>query len=103
MRKAALRLTPEEELADLQRKHAQLENDRKAYYETSQWTIKQNAATLSGAQARRGPSAERSETRRSRTSFAAAAPLLRFTLRVLRTPAASPGPAGSFRRVSVHV
>lgn len=57
MRKAALRLTPEEELADLQRKHAQLENDRKAYYETSQWTIKQNAATLSGAQARRGLSA----------------------------------------------
>jgi len=33
-------MTPDEELADLQKKYALLEGDRKAYYETSQWTIR---------------------------------------------------------------
>jgi len=39
-------MTPDEELADLQKKYALLEGDRKAYYETSQWTIKQNRETI---------------------------------------------------------
>lgn len=39
-------MKPEEELADLQRKYQLLEGDRKAYYETSQWTIKQNRETV---------------------------------------------------------
>jgi len=39
-------MKPEEELADLQRKYQLLEGDRKAYYETSQWTIKQNRETI---------------------------------------------------------
>mmetsp|Transcript_9632 Transcript_9632/g.21915 ORF Transcript_9632/g.21915 Transcript_9632/m.21915 type:complete len:577 (-) Transcript_9632:80-1810(-) len=36
----------EDELADLQRKFHLLEGDRKAFYEASQWTIKQNKETL---------------------------------------------------------
>eukprot|EP00238_Polyblepharides_amylifera_P001167 CAMPEP_0196571392 /NCGR_PEP_ID=MMETSP1081-20130531/1575_1 /TAXON_ID=36882 /ORGANISM="Pyramimonas amylifera, Strain CCMP720" /LENGTH=559 /DNA_ID=CAMNT_0041888327 /DNA_START=25 /DNA_END=1704 /DNA_ORIENTATION=+ len=39
-------MTPDEELADLQKKYQLLEGDRKAYYETSQWTIKQNRETI---------------------------------------------------------
>ena len=41
-------MTPEEELAELQKKYALLEGDRKAYFETSQWTMKQNKETISG-------------------------------------------------------
>jgi len=33
---------PAEELSDLKKRFHLLEGDRKAYYETSQWTIKQN-------------------------------------------------------------
>ena len=40
-------MTPEEELAELQKKYALLEGDRKAYFETSQWTMKQNKETIS--------------------------------------------------------
>jgi hypothetical protein len=40
-------MTPEEELAELQKKYALLEGDRKAYFETSQWTMKQNKDTIS--------------------------------------------------------
>ena len=40
------RMNPDEELADLQKKYLLLEGDRKAYYETSQWTIKQNRETI---------------------------------------------------------
>ncbi|GBG73684.1 hypothetical protein CBR_g17026 [Chara braunii] len=40
-------VTVNEELAELQRKYQLLEGDRKTYYETSQWTIKQNRDTLS--------------------------------------------------------
>jgi len=36
----------EDELADLQRRFHLLEGDRKAFYEASQWTIKQNKETL---------------------------------------------------------
>jgi len=36
----------EDELADLQRRVHLLEGDRKAFYEASQWTIKQNKETL---------------------------------------------------------
>mmetsp|Transcript_17409 Transcript_17409/g.42945 ORF Transcript_17409/g.42945 Transcript_17409/m.42945 type:complete len:570 (+) Transcript_17409:178-1887(+) len=39
-------MTPDEELADLQKKYALLEGDRKAYFETSQWTMKQNKETV---------------------------------------------------------
>jgi len=39
-------LSPDEELADLQKKYQLLDGDRKAYIETSQWTIKQNRETL---------------------------------------------------------
>mmetsp|Transcript_19933 Transcript_19933/g.64893 ORF Transcript_19933/g.64893 Transcript_19933/m.64893 type:complete len:579 (+) Transcript_19933:36-1772(+) len=39
-------LSPDEELADLRKKYELLEGDRKAYYETSQWTIKQNRETI---------------------------------------------------------
>ena len=39
-------MNPDEELADLQKKYLLLEGDRKAYYETSQWTIKQNRETI---------------------------------------------------------
>mmetsp|Transcript_10765 Transcript_10765/g.22417 ORF Transcript_10765/g.22417 Transcript_10765/m.22417 type:complete len:548 (-) Transcript_10765:362-2005(-) len=42
-------MTPDEELADLQKKYQLLEGDRKAYYETSQWTIKQNRETIAAA------------------------------------------------------
>lgn len=35
-----------EELADLQKKYQLLEGDRRAFYETSQWTIKQNNETI---------------------------------------------------------
>jgi len=41
-------MTPEEELAELQKKYALLEGDRKAYFETSQWTMKQNKETIGG-------------------------------------------------------
>ena len=41
-------MTPEEELAELQKKYALLEGDRKAYFETSQWTMKQNKETIAG-------------------------------------------------------
>ena len=41
-------MTPEEGLAELQKKYALLEGDRKAYFETSQWTMKQNKETISG-------------------------------------------------------
>jgi len=36
----------EDELADLQRRFHLLEGDRKAFYEASPWTIKQNKETL---------------------------------------------------------
>ena len=36
----------EDKLADLQQKYALLEDDRKAHYEASQWTIKQNKETM---------------------------------------------------------
>ena len=42
------KMTPEEELAELQKKYAALEGDRKAYFETSQWTMKQNKETIGG-------------------------------------------------------
>jgi len=42
-------MTPDEELADLQKKYQLLEGDRKSYYETSQWTIKQNRETIAAA------------------------------------------------------
>jgi len=42
-------MTPDEELADLQKKYALLEGDRKAYFETSQWTMKQNKETIAAA------------------------------------------------------
>ena len=38
--------TAEDKLADLQQKYALLEDDRKAHYEASQWTIKQNKETM---------------------------------------------------------
>ena len=38
--------TAEDELADYQRRFQVLEGDRKSYYETSQWTIKQNKETI---------------------------------------------------------
>ena len=41
-------MTPEEELTELQKKYSLLESDRKAYFETSQWTMKQNKETISG-------------------------------------------------------
>jgi len=47
--KVAAAASPEQELADLQRKYSLLEGDRKAFYETSQWTIKQNQETLAAA------------------------------------------------------
>ena len=40
------RNTAEDKLAELQQKYALLEDDRKAHYEASQWTIKQNKETL---------------------------------------------------------
>ena len=39
----------DDELVELQKKYQLLEGDRKAYYETSQWTIKQNRDTLLAA------------------------------------------------------
>eukprot|EP00743_Colponemidia_sp_Colp-15_P001495 GILK01001635.1.p1 GENE.GILK01001635.1~~GILK01001635.1.p1 ORF type:complete len:555 (-),score=144.99 GILK01001635.1:170-1834(-) len=39
-------LSVEEELADLQRRFALLESDRKTYYESSVWTMKQNRDTI---------------------------------------------------------
>ena len=41
-------MTPEEELTELQKKYSLLESDRNAYFETSQWTMKQNKETISG-------------------------------------------------------
>ena len=38
--------TAQDKLDDLRQKYAMLEDDRKAYYESSQWTIKQNKETL---------------------------------------------------------
>ena len=40
------RNTAEDKLAELQQKYALLEDDRKAHYEASQWTIKQNKETM---------------------------------------------------------
>ena len=39
-------VTTEDEVNDLQRRISLLEGDRKMFYETSQWTIKQNKETL---------------------------------------------------------
>lgn len=36
----------DEELEDLERKYAQMEGDRRSFFETSRWTIKQNRDTL---------------------------------------------------------
>lgn len=38
--------SPDEELEELERKYAQLEGDRRSFFETSRWTIKQNRDTL---------------------------------------------------------
>eukprot|EP00002_Diphylleia_rotans_P019304 TRINITY_DN3737_c0_g2_i6.p1 TRINITY_DN3737_c0_g2~~TRINITY_DN3737_c0_g2_i6.p1 ORF type:complete len:574 (-),score=178.69 TRINITY_DN3737_c0_g2_i6:372-2093(-) len=42
----AASMAPEEELTELKRRFNLLEGDRKAYYETSQWTIRQNRETV---------------------------------------------------------
>ena len=46
MRNPRGRNSAEDKLAELQQKYALLEDDRKAHYEASQWTIKQNKETL---------------------------------------------------------
>lgn len=46
--------SPDEELEELERKFAQLEGDRRSFFETSRWTIKQNRDTLALAKASRG-------------------------------------------------
>lgn len=46
VRPAITQSATEDELADLQRRVHLLEGDRKAFYEASQWTIKQNKETL---------------------------------------------------------
>ena len=42
-------MTPDDELEELERKYQALEGDRRSFFETSRWTIKQNRDTLATA------------------------------------------------------
>ena len=42
-------MNPDDELEELERKYQALEGDRRSFFETSRWTIKQNRDTLATA------------------------------------------------------
>ena len=51
--------TPDEELEELEKRYAQMEGDRRSFFETSRWTIKQNRDTLANAKVRRRTTRDR--------------------------------------------